>query len=142
MAATHSAYRPIKGDGQCGWRGKSPNHPAACWPISSVPFAGVVFGYFEILLKSGDPDLIVQEKVRLQSFEQTMRTAGIDYDIIVDMFDYTWDLFDDLHKAIARGDQSEAVLMEAMNDENMSNSIVYHFKVGPLSLNPMLNSSR
>jgi hypothetical protein len=22
LAATHSAYRPIKGDGQCGWRGK------------------------------------------------------------------------------------------------------------------------
>jgi hypothetical protein len=21
LAATHSAYRPIKGDGQCGWRG-------------------------------------------------------------------------------------------------------------------------
>lgn len=91
--------------------------------------AGVVFAYFEILLKSGDLDLIVQEKVRLQSFEQTMRAVGIDYDIIVDMFEYTWDLFDEIHKAIERGDRSDVVLLESMNDENKSNSIVYHVKV-------------
>ncbi|KIX04933.1 uncharacterized protein Z518_05804 [Rhinocladiella mackenziei CBS 650.93] len=110
LAVTHTAYRPIKGDGQCGWR-------------------GAVFGYFEILLKSGDLGLIAQELVRLQSFEQTMRAVGIDYDIIIDMFDYTWELFDAIKSAIERGDKNEAVLLEALNDENKSNSIVYHFKM-------------
>ncbi|KIW91239.1 uncharacterized protein Z519_08135 [Cladophialophora bantiana CBS 173.52] len=110
LEATHSAYRQIKGDGQCGWR-------------------GAVFGYFEILLRSGDPGLITQELVRLRSFEQTMRNVGIDYDIIIDMFDYTWELFDALKAAIERRDTNEAVLLDSLNDENISNSIVYHFKM-------------
>lgn len=45
------------------------------------------------------------------------------------MFDYTWDLFDAVKTAIDRGDRSEQVLMEALNDQGSSNSIVYHFKV-------------
>lgn len=68
-----------------------------------------------------------------------MRAVGIDYDIIVDMFDYTWDLFDDIHKAIGRGDQSESVLLETMNDENKSNSIVYHIKVCPTPLSQYMS---
>ncbi|OQV04333.1 hypothetical protein CLAIMM_09230 isoform 1 [Cladophialophora immunda] len=110
LEATHSAYRQVKGDGQCGWR-------------------GAVFGYFEILLRSGDPSLITQELVRLRSFEQTMRSVGIDYDIIIDMFDFTWELFDALKSAVERGDTNEAVLLDSLNDENISNSIVYHFKM-------------
>lgn len=102
---------------------------------TSTPFllfltiSAVVFAYFEILLKSGDIGLINQEKVRLQSFEQMMRAVGIDYDIIIDMFDYTWDLFDTILDAIQRGDQNESSLLETINDENQSNSILYHFKV-------------
>ncbi|KIV88973.1 hypothetical protein, variant [Exophiala mesophila] len=110
LEQSHISYRTIQGDGQCGWR-------------------AVVFAYFEILLKSGDVGLINQEKVRLQSFEQTMRAVGIDYDIIVDMFDYTWEFFDEILKAIQQGQQDEAVLLQALNDENQSNSIIYHFKI-------------
>ncbi|KAI1630068.1 ubiquitin thioesterase OTUB1, variant 1 [Exophiala viscosa] len=110
LAVTHSTYRPIKGDGQCGWR-------------------GAVFGYFEILLGSGDLGLITQEHVRLQSFEQTMRAVGIDYDIVIDMFDYTWELFDAIKSAIEHGNKNEAVLLECMNDQGRSDSIVYHFKM-------------
>lgn len=46
------------------------------------------------------------------------------------MFDYTWELFDALKVAVGRGDSHEAVLLEWLNDETKSNSIVYHFKVG------------
>jgi hypothetical protein len=91
---------------------------------------GAVFGYFEILLKSRDFGLVAQEEVRLRSHEQTMRAAGIDYDIIIDMFDYTWELFGAIKSAAERGDTNEAVLLQSLNDENISNSIVYHFKVG------------
>ncbi|EXJ58973.1 hypothetical protein A1O7_06404 [Cladophialophora yegresii CBS 114405] len=110
LEATHTAYRRIKGDGQCGWR-------------------GAVFGYFEILLQSRDSGLVAQEEVRLRSHEQTMRAAGIDYDIITDMFDYTWELFEGIKSATDRGDTNEAVLLQSLNDENISNSIVYHFKM-------------
>jgi hypothetical protein len=99
-----------------------------------LAFAGVVFGYFELLIRSGDLGLITQEKVRLLSFEQTMRAVGIDYDIIIDMFDYTWELFDAIKTAVGRGDMSDTVLLEAMNDQGRSDSIVYHFKVRWLRL--------
>lgn len=88
-----------------------------------------VYGYFETLLQLGDISLLMQEMSRLKSFEDTMRMAGIDYDILVDMFDYTWDLFDDIRQALERHDKSESVILKLMNDENVSNSIVYHFKV-------------
>ncbi len=91
--------------------------------------AGAVFGYFEILLKSQSLATITQELVRLQSFEHVMRTVGIDYDIIIDMFDYTWELFEALKSAAERGDKNESVILDSMNDENKSDSIVYHFKV-------------
>ena len=58
-----------------------------------------------------------------------MRAAGIDYDIIIDMFDYTWELFDALKAAVERGDTNETALLQTLNEENISNSIVYHFKV-------------
>lgn len=110
---------------------------AVCTRLTSqVPCAdgllylGAVFGYFEILLGSGDLGLITQERVRLQSFEQTMRAVGIDYDIIIDMFDYTWELFDAIKEAIEKGNKNEAVLLDCMNDQPKSDSIVYHFKVG------------
>ncbi|EHY56077.1 hypothetical protein HRR80_005770 [Exophiala dermatitidis] len=110
LAVSHSSYRPIKGDGQCGWR-------------------GAVFGYFEILLNSRDVGLLDQELVRLQSFEQTMRAVGVDYDIMVDMFEYTWDLFAAIKAAIERGDKDDRVLLDVMNDSGQSDSIVYHFKM-------------
>lgn len=74
--------------------------------------------------------MVTQELVRLQSFEKIIRAVGIDYDIIVDMFDSTWELFGAIKAAVERGDKNEAVLMEAMNDDSQSDSIVYHFKVG------------
>jgi len=110
LAATHSAYRHIKGDGQCGWR-------------------STVFGYFETLLQLGDMQIVMQETVRLRSFEETMRMAGIDYEILSVMFDDTWELLEDIQKAVERQDKSEDVLLNILNDENRSNSIVYHFKV-------------
>jgi ubiquitin thioesterase protein OTUB1 len=92
----------------------------------------VVFGYFEILLRSADVSFVEQELVRLQSTEQTMRSAGIDYDIIIDMFDCTWELFDVIKIAIEQGNTDEVVILQYLNDENVSNSIVYHFKVSSI----------
>lgn len=58
-----------------------------------------------------------------------MKMAGIDYDILVEMFDFTWELFDDLQKAVERQGKDDSVLLDTLNDTNKSDSIVYHFKV-------------
>lgn len=110
LAATHGAYRAVKGDGQCGWR-------------------ATVYSYFEKILASGDIALAQQEKIRIQTFEDTMKMVGIDYDIIVDMFDYTWELFDKIMQAVEHQNLNDQVVLEDMNDEIKSNSIVYHFKM-------------
>jgi len=110
LAATHGAYRAVKGDGQCGWR-------------------ATVYSYFEKILASADVGLVQQEKIRIQTFEDTMKMVGIDYDIIIDMFDYTWELFDKIMHAVEVRNLNEQVVLDDMNDEIKSNSIVYHFKM-------------
>lgn len=110
LAATHTSYRAVKGDGQCGWR-------------------ATVFSYYEILLTSRDIGLVEAEKIRFQSFQDMMKMVGIDYDIIVDMFDYTWELFDKIANAIRNNIWDDNVILEEMNDSVKSDSIVYHFKM-------------
>ena len=53
----------------------------------------------------------------------------MDYELLVDMFECTFDLFTEIRKTLESGNNDESVLMNAFNDENGSNSIIYHFKV-------------
>lgn len=91
--------------------------------------SGTVFGYFELLLNSADIGLIVQEKIRIQTFEDTMKMAGCDYDLLADMFDYTWELFDEIRRAVEKGITDENIVMNVLNTSEKSDAIVYHFKV-------------
>lgn len=109
LAATHSGYRAVKGDGQCGWR-------------------STVFRYFELLLENGDAEFIQHERIRLESFKDTMLMVGLDYDILQDMFDPTWELFQAIQQAVQSGVRDAAVVLNAMNDQTKSDFIVYHFK--------------
>jgi ubiquitin thioesterase protein OTUB1 len=129
LANTYEAYRRVKGDGQCGWRGKY--SPRSCATLT--PNTGTVFAYFEILLKSGDLGLLVQEDTRIRSYEVMMRSIGMDYDLLVDMFDSTFELLQSIRKSFENGSKDEAVIMSAFNDEIVSNSIVYHFKASKWS---------
>ena len=61
-----------------------------------------------------------------------MRMAGMDYDIVVDLFDYTWELFEKIRLAVESQSRDDSVLMESFNDETHSNSIIYHFKASVL----------
>lgn len=110
LAATHSAYRAVKGDGQCGWR-------------------ATVFSYFELLLHSGDPSLVQLEKIRFETFADTMTQIGMDYELLADMFDYTWQLFDKVAEAVQNNVPDDNIILNILNDENPSNSVVYHFKM-------------
>ena len=91
--------------------------------------SGTVFGYFELLAKSGDVSLLEVEEIRIRSFKDIMVMAGVDYDLLMDMFDNTWELFGEIRKAIQNGTDAESVVMNTLNDPVVSESIVYHFKV-------------
>jgi hypothetical protein len=58
-----------------------------------------------------------------------MKSVGIDYDILEPLFDSTFELFETLRKAMEAGTANESTLLQYFNDENVSDSIVYHFKV-------------
>jgi len=88
----------------------------------------VVFGYFEILLSLG-LDKIAAERARLQSFNDTLVGVGYDFTMVELFVDETLGLFDSLQQAIESGNRNDRLLLDVFNDENRSNSIVFHFKV-------------
>jgi Peptidase C65 Otubain len=88
----------------------------------------VVFGYFENLL-SEDLDKIASERARLQTFNDTLVAVGYEFTMVELFVDETLALFDSLHEAIESGNRSDRLLLDIFNDENRSNSIVFHFKV-------------
>jgi Peptidase C65 Otubain len=88
----------------------------------------VVFGYFESLL-SQNPAKIASEKARLQSFNNTLVAVGYDFSMVELFVDETIELFESLRQAVESGDRSDELLLNTFNDENRSNSIVFHFKV-------------
>lgn len=102
-----------------------------------ILITGAVFGYFETLLAAGDIQMIIQEITRIRSFDDTMRMAGIDYDMVADLFDYTWELLEKIRSTVESHSQDDSMLMETFNDEGQSNSIIYHFK----ARNPMLSTA-
>lgn len=110
LAATHSSYRAVKGDGQCGWR-------------------STAFAYFEILLTSGDPSFVQIEKLRFESFADSMRMLGLDYEMLADLFTPTFELFDKIQNAVNNGINDIQIVTDDLNNEHVSNYIVYHFKM-------------
>jgi ubiquitin thioesterase protein OTUB1 len=88
----------------------------------------VVFGYFEILLSQG-LDKVAAERVRLQSFNDTLVGVGYDFTMVELFVDETLGLFDSLQQAVASGNRSDQLLLDIFNDETRSNSIIFHFKV-------------
>jgi ubiquitin thioesterase protein OTUB1 len=92
-----------------------------------------VFGYFESLL-SQDLVKVASEKTRLQNFNDTLVAVGYDFTMVELFVDETMVLFDAMHQAIEAGNRSDRLLLDTFNDENRSNSIVFHFKVSTSSI--------
>jgi len=79
---------------------------------------------------SQDLPKVASEKVRLQNFNDTLVAVGYDFTMVELFVDETMELFECLYQAMESGERSDRLLLEAFNDENRSNSIVFHFKVG------------
>ncbi|KAK3383514.1 peptidase C65 Otubain-domain-containing protein [Lasiosphaeria ovina] len=111
LPQTYSHYRPVQGDGNCGWR-------------------AIGFGYFETLIKSGNKALIESEKQRLETLNDFIETVGgLSAFVFQDMADETIELLQKIAGAIGNREKAMAELTEAFNNGDISNSIMYHFRL-------------
>ncbi|EEY16202.1 ubiquitin thioesterase OTUB1 [Verticillium alfalfae VaMs.102] len=108
---TYSHYRPVQGDGNCGWR-------------------AIGFSYFEHLVFAGDPDKMSQELARLTSLNNYIaNVGGYDFELFEDMVHETLSLIKDLADVVTDSATAMALLMTRFNDAQCSNAIVYHLRL-------------
>ncbi|KAL0937114.1 Ubiquitin thioesterase OTUB1 [Colletotrichum truncatum] len=111
LPQTYSHYRPIQGDGNCGWR-------------------AIGFSYFEQLVNNGDQQQILGEVARITSLNQyLLNVGGYDRMLFEDMVDETIALLRDLAQNIANQQLAMHILVQRFNDQDASNAIIYHLRL-------------
>ena len=85
-------------------------------------------------MQSGDLHRIEQERARLKGFDETIQAAGIDIDLLLDMFDSSYDLLNRMKMAIESDNKNENIVLQTMNDDGESSCILYHFKVSHIPM--------
>ncbi|KAK3298637.1 peptidase C65 Otubain-domain-containing protein [Chaetomium fimeti] len=111
LPQTYSHYRPIQGDGNCGWR-------------------AIGFGYFETLVKSGSKARIQAEEQRLQELNGLLESVGgFSPYVFEDFVDETIVLLRKMADLAGHQEQAMTELREAFNTPSSSDSIMYHFRM-------------
>ncbi|KIN07608.1 hypothetical protein OIDMADRAFT_108384 [Oidiodendron maius Zn] len=108
----YSHYRPILGDGNCGWRATG-------------------FSYFETLLALRDAARLEEEIARLTSLNNLITTVGgVEEWLFEDMVAETISLLRDLVTTMQSSpDAAEQLLLQRFNNPEVSNAIVYHLRM-------------
>ncbi|SPO00251.1 uncharacterized protein DNG_03096 [Cephalotrichum gorgonifer] len=107
----YSHYRPIQGDGNCGWR-------------------AIGFSYFETLIRSGDRNKVEGEVARITSLNQVLLTVGgYDRFLFEEMVEETVTLLRDIAASMSNPQAAVAILTERFNDRDASNAIIYHLRL-------------
>ncbi|RKF62763.1 Ubiquitin thioesterase OTUB1 [Erysiphe neolycopersici] len=108
----YSHYRPILGDGNCGWR-------------------AIGFAYFESFLRLQSKAHLEEEMARISSLNNLLITSGGFKEwLFEDMVAETIGLLKDLAELVqVNPHEAECILMERFNNAIISNSIVYHFRL-------------
>ena len=88
-----------------------------------------MFGYFEQLLKYGDPQKLIREHDRLRSLSDELPALGFEFSMIEMFMEYSLELLQKLREALERGENGESILLETLNDPSESDSVVFFFKV-------------
>ena len=91
-----------------------------------------VFGYFEQLLHLRSAEKVAEESRRIEDFNHVLEVAGYDLSMIEDFKEETMDLLGKVQHAISVGELDGSILLQAFNVEEVSSSIVFHFKVSGL----------
>ncbi|KAJ8119153.1 hypothetical protein ONZ43_g3855 [Nemania bipapillata] len=111
LPQTYSHYRPIQGDGNCGWR-------------------AIAFAYFEILVQCGDINLIQNELQRVTRLNKYIEDVGGQEHTIVElMVDETIVLFNEIIAAMSAGKDPMPDLVAKFNDSSVSQCLVYHLRL-------------
>ncbi|KAJ3558304.1 hypothetical protein NPX13_g9738 [Xylaria arbuscula] len=111
LPQTYSHYRPIQGDGNCGYR-------------------AIAFAYFETLVQCGDINLLQSELERMTVLNKYIEdVGGQDPSIFELMVSETLDLFNDLIAAMSEGADANSILVAKFNDSGVSQCIVYHLRL-------------
>ncbi|KEZ39415.1 hypothetical protein SAPIO_CDS10131 [Scedosporium apiospermum] len=106
----YSHYRPIQGDGNCGWR-------------------AIGFGYFETLIQNGDRNDVEAEVARITSLNQVLISVGYDRFLFEDMVEETIRLLKDIAAHMVDPNAAMAILTDRFNDRDCSNAIIYHLRL-------------
>ncbi|CAI4211252.1 unnamed protein product [Parascedosporium putredinis] len=106
----YSHYRPVQGDGNCGWR-------------------AIGFGYFETLIHNGDRNQVEAEVARITSLNQVLISTGYSTFVFEDMVEETVRLLKDIAARMMDPNAAMAVLMDRFNDRECSNALIYHFRL-------------
>ncbi|TVY30295.1 Ubiquitin thioesterase, partial [Lachnellula hyalina] len=112
LPQNYSHYRPILGDGNCGWR-------------------AVGFSYFETLLRLQNKTQLESEVARMTSLNNYLSTVGgFEAWLFEDMVEETTNLLKDMANLIQTSPQGAAdLLFQRFNNPEISNAIVYHFRL-------------
>lgn len=99
----------------------------------------MAFGYFELLLKSGDPNRIGMEYARITSLNNLMNVAGLEPYIYEDFADATFSLFGQISASpVIDHPYDVSAVVNAFNNPDISNAIITHFKVRLLTAYPSI----
>ncbi|KAF3915716.1 hypothetical protein AA313_de0200799 [Arthrobotrys entomopaga] len=111
LSPKYSNYRTIKGDGNCGWR-------------------ALAFGYFELLLRTGDPKFIKNETDRLKGLCSYMTDVGMSEYLYEDFVEETMELLKTISQSPAIDNPyDDKTIVEVFNRDDASNAIITHLKL-------------
>ncbi|KAK6341926.1 hypothetical protein TWF730_001410 [Orbilia blumenaviensis] len=111
LSPKYSNYRTIKGDGNCGWR-------------------ALAFGFFELLLRTGDPKVIEKQREYLKSQNALLDQVGMSDYLYEDFVEETINLLKVIGESPAIDNPyDDKFLVEAFNKDDTSNAIITHLKL-------------
>ncbi|KAG6290836.1 hypothetical protein E4U09_004218 [Claviceps aff. purpurea] len=109
LPETYSHYRPIQGDGNCGWR-------------------AIGFSYFEKLVEGGDQSQIEGEVARLKSLNHLLSTVG-GYDYFEDFAEEAFDLLREVAAIIDKPQAAYDLIRQRWNDVGVEGSLIFYFRL-------------
>ncbi|RSM09819.1 hypothetical protein CEP52_003913 [Fusarium oligoseptatum] len=109
LPQTYSHFRPIQGDGNCGWR-------------------AIGFSYFEKLIDSGDQAKIEGEAARLLSMGHMLSTVG-GYSYFEDWADEMIGLLRQVAQSINDPTMAHMLVQEKWNDPGSASGMIYYLRL-------------
>ncbi|KAG5952542.1 hypothetical protein E4U53_000617 [Claviceps sorghi] len=109
LPEAYSHYRPIQGDGNCGWR-------------------AIGFSYYEKLVEGGDQAQVEGEVARLKSLNHLLSTVG-GYNYFEDWAEEAFDLLREVATIIDKPQAAHDLVRQRWNDTEVEGSLIFYFRL-------------